>query len=155
GEGAFALDSLWHPVGRALFPCRPTIRGRDDQESPVYGITDGKAMHRIPERHGIEEGFRIAICVLQLPVLTSIDSFEDSRLLALTDTQEICCLCVERIDVPEIERGRIRGCRRDVQLLPGRTAVGGAEAGALTSARPCDPFVDRAHTPQSCTGSAG
>ena len=72
-----------------------------------YGITEDYAVSWVPENHGVEEAFGIAVGELELPVLAGICSVVDAGLVAGTGGHEERFIGRERYYGSEVQSGGI------------------------------------------------
>ncbi len=103
GEGAFVLERRREPRGRDARPRGAAVYRAQDHELSFDRIAEGDAAARIPERHRVEECFRIGIGELQRPRLAGVGGLVDSRALSGADAQHVGDVRADRIDIAEIK----------------------------------------------------
>ena len=114
-ERSFASLRHGKLVRRNLFPHSTAVVGPEQDELAIHWIAQHDAVFAIPEGHAIEKAFWILIGVLQLPGLTRIRSFVNSRRLPGACAQQVRGRDTERLHIAEIQRL----CSRNPPHLPG------------------------------------
>src|SRR6185369_8087423 len=98
----------------------------------------------VPERHRIEESFLVVVLELQFPRLAGVGGFVNSRRCAIADTENVCGLRIDRIDVAEVK------CLvSDMEFLPSLSAINRAEDSRSGATGPRHLLTHRAHATQS------
>ena len=102
-EEAFVRERRRERRRRHALPRRAAVGRRQDDELAVDRVADGHAALRVPERHRVEEGLRVAIDELLGPGAAGVRRLVDPRELARADAEHVGGLVVDGIDVAEVE----------------------------------------------------
>ena len=116
--------------------------------SSGMGVAKNDAMRWIPENHGVEKSFGIAVGELQLPVLARIGGVVDAGLVAGPGRHQESFVGVEGDYGAEVQRGGAG----DLGGNPGFTAIHGAQISTVCAAGPGDFSRDGAHPAQTLGG---
>ncbi len=102
------------------------------------GIAEDYAVGWVPENHGVEEAFGIAVGELELPVPTGVGGVVDAGLVAGTRGHQESFVGGESYDGAEVESCGVGDLSGD----PGAAGVDSAEVGAVRAGGPRDLLRD-------------